>query len=84
VIRLVTRRKSHAADIREREPRRLSAILLSTLALLPFLAGCSSSPKPSDPPAMSAEIDSKKLCNDQGWKEQHLGLWFDVCQHNTM
>jgi hypothetical protein len=73
-----------SADIRERKPRRLPAILLGTLALLPFLAGCSSSPKPSDPPAVSAEVDSKKLCSDQSWKAQHLGLWFDVCHHDTM
>jgi hypothetical protein len=50
------------------------------LALLIFVAGCSSdTPVPHSDPQASAAI-LKKDCEDPKWKEENLGLWYSVCR----
>jgi hypothetical protein len=49
-----------------------------------LVAGCSSKPSAvSDAGPGAQEPDRAKLCADPAWKEDHLGVWFNLCRRDT-
>lgn len=53
----------------------LSLVLLA-------VAACASAPPPQAAVVDEDEIDASRhheLCSDPQWREQHLGLWYNLC-----
>jgi hypothetical protein len=58
---------------------------IAACLVLLCLAGCSSSGKSVSAATGERNEDANKqrICTDPTWKEEHLGLWFNLCKGPT-